>query len=150
MADPLKEIGARVAEIRKARGLSQSDLAQKAGTTQPTISALESGSKPSGIDIFMGIARGLGMSLGELLAVEKSPPAAPHSIADCVRVVTEAALNRSPSPPLDSLDRRALAALAVDDPETKAWLVERLTRAAEVAAKPVGGKNSNGDEEESG
>jgi transcriptional regulator with XRE-family HTH domain len=141
------KLGLRIKQLREAKRISQADLARLAGTSPTTLSSIELGKTDTSVGMLQEIAKALGTTASALL----SEGDAPHALEDCVRVVTEAALNRSPSPPLDSLDRRALAALAaVDDPETKAWLVERLTRAAEVAAKPVGGKNSNGDEEESG
>jgi transcriptional regulator with XRE-family HTH domain len=39
----MRSVGNRLEERRKELGLSQKELAQRAGTTQPTLSALESG-----------------------------------------------------------------------------------------------------------
>jgi len=63
-----------VAELRRARanaGLSQAELARRAGTSQATVSAYESGGKQPSIDT---LARLLKVT-GKRLAVEHGPPA---------------------------------------------------------------------------
>lgn len=54
-------IGARVKAARKARGLSQSDLAKAIGITQPTLSNLEGGRNTSSVKI-LDMARALQVS----------------------------------------------------------------------------------------
>jgi len=43
MAEPARSIGERIRQARKSRGLSQSDLAQRIGVSQPAIANWESG-----------------------------------------------------------------------------------------------------------
>lgn len=55
-----KELGDTVRKLRKAKDWSQADLAEKAGTTQQTISNVELGKYDSARDI-LAIARALGV-----------------------------------------------------------------------------------------
>src|SRR5439155_13212057 len=50
-------IAEQVAAQRKARGLSQAELAELTGTTQSAIARLESGGRPPRIDTLLRIAR---------------------------------------------------------------------------------------------
>jgi transcriptional regulator with XRE-family HTH domain len=134
-------------KFSRARGLSQKDLAKALNVSFQTVNAYMNARQGVSSDMLARFATALGVEESELTS---DPKGSPHSIADCVRVVSEAALSSS-GPPLDSLDRRALAALAtVDDPEVKAWLVDRLAHAADVASKPIGSHDPDENDEESG
>ena len=61
----------QVAQQRKARGLSQQELAELTGTTQSAIARLESGGRPPRIDTLLRIAEALDCEL----AVELRPRA---------------------------------------------------------------------------
>ena len=56
-------IAEQVAEQRKARGLSQKELAELTGTTQSAIARLESGGRPPRIDTLLRIAEALDCEL---------------------------------------------------------------------------------------
>jgi transcriptional regulator with XRE-family HTH domain len=56
-------IADQVAEHRRARGLSQKELAELTGTTQSAIARLESGGRPPRIDTLLGIAEALDCEL---------------------------------------------------------------------------------------
>jgi transcriptional regulator with XRE-family HTH domain len=56
-------IADQVAEQRRARGLSQKELAELTGTTQSAIARLESGGRPPRIDTLLGIAEALDCEL---------------------------------------------------------------------------------------
>ena len=57
----------RLRELREAKGLTQSELAEKAGTTQATVSRLESGdSQRIDFDLIDGICRALKCEPGDL------------------------------------------------------------------------------------
>jgi transcriptional regulator with XRE-family HTH domain len=56
-------IAKQVAEQRKARGLSQKELAELTGTTQSAIARLESGGRPPRIDTLLHIAEALDCEL---------------------------------------------------------------------------------------
>lgn len=49
--------------MREQRGLSQSELAKRAGLTQATISRIESGSRRGDIETLALLAAGLGLAL---------------------------------------------------------------------------------------
>jgi len=53
------QIADQVAERRRERGLSQSELARLTGTTQSAIARLESGQRPPRIDTLLRIAEAL-------------------------------------------------------------------------------------------
>jgi ribosome-binding protein aMBF1 (putative translation factor) len=53
------QIADRVAEQRRARGLSQAELASLTGTTQSAIARLEAGGRPPRIDTLLRIAAAL-------------------------------------------------------------------------------------------
>jgi ribosome-binding protein aMBF1 (putative translation factor) len=56
-------IADQVAEQRKARGLSQAELAELTGTTQSAIARLEGGGRPPRIDTLLNIAEALDCEL---------------------------------------------------------------------------------------
>ena len=57
------QIAEQVVEQRKARGLSQKELAELTGTTQSAIARLESGGRPPRIDTLLNIAEALDCEL---------------------------------------------------------------------------------------
>ena len=63
------QIAEQVASQRRARGLSQAELAELCGTTQSAIARLESGGRPPRIDTLLRIANALDCDL----AVELRP-----------------------------------------------------------------------------
>ncbi|HBS48986.1 MAG TPA: XRE family transcriptional regulator [Rhodobacteraceae bacterium] len=60
------DLGRRVREIRKARGWTLKDLAERSGLAVSTISKMERGEISLTYDRFMRLAQGLGMDVGEL------------------------------------------------------------------------------------
>jgi ribosome-binding protein aMBF1 (putative translation factor) len=57
------QIADQVAEQRRARGLSQAELAELCGTTQSAIARLESGGRPPRIDTLLRLANALDCEL---------------------------------------------------------------------------------------
>lgn len=57
-----EEFGKRVAEIRRDQGLSQAELAERAGTSQSGISQLEAGLRNPSYEMIVKIAAGLGVT----------------------------------------------------------------------------------------
>jgi ribosome-binding protein aMBF1 (putative translation factor) len=68
------EIADQVAAQRRARGLSQAELAELCGTTQSAIARLESGGRPPRIDTLLRIANALDCNL----VVELRPRTGPQ------------------------------------------------------------------------
>ncbi len=61
------EWGAKIRQLREQRGITQTELAKRAGVTRGYIAQIETGLiKESGMDTFRRLASGLGMTLDEL------------------------------------------------------------------------------------
>lgn len=58
-----ERIGARIAELRKMKGLTQEQLAEKTGFTQSNIWRVETGRYSVGIDILAKLAEALDASV---------------------------------------------------------------------------------------
>ena len=63
------EIGTRIVEIRRSRGISQEALASLAGISRTYLSNIESGRNVPGIDVLVSIASSLDVDLGALLSI---------------------------------------------------------------------------------
>jgi transcriptional regulator with XRE-family HTH domain len=64
---PKLELGRQILDLRLARGWTQKDLAQKAGTKQANISRLENGLLNPSVDMLQKIAEALDVELGVTL-----------------------------------------------------------------------------------
>lgn len=72
--------GARaIAQARKAAGLSQAELAERAGTAQAVVSRIERGAVSPSLDTFGRLARGLGMRV--VVVLEPDPRHRPEKAA---------------------------------------------------------------------
>jgi len=69
--------GPRLATLRKARGLTQVQLAEAANTTQRSISYYENDDGVPPSSVVMGLAQALQVSADELLGLKPPPKAAP-------------------------------------------------------------------------
>lgn len=68
-----KNLGARIAELRKAQNITQVQLAETLGVSQQTVTAYESGRRRMPVSSLPLIARFLGTTVEELIG-EKTPP----------------------------------------------------------------------------
>jgi transcriptional regulator with XRE-family HTH domain len=68
-----ERIGKRIAELRKAKGLTQAQLAEKTGFSQSNIGRIETGKYSVGIDVLAKIAEALGATV-ELVTEASSTP----------------------------------------------------------------------------
>lgn len=64
----LVAFGARVAELRRERGMSQADLAAASRVDRVTVSRVERGLQDLGVVRLLALAEGLGHRPGDLLA----------------------------------------------------------------------------------
>jgi len=69
-------LGARIARLRRDKGLTQVELAERLGVTQPAVSDYENGDIRLPADVVVQIARLLGVSTDELLGLKDSTPGA--------------------------------------------------------------------------
>ncbi|MGH3534659.1 MAG: helix-turn-helix domain-containing protein [Pseudonocardiaceae bacterium] len=66
------ELGRQVRELRVQRGLSQTELAKRAGMTQPAVARFEAGGTVPTSPVLERLARSLGAQLTVQLAVSSS------------------------------------------------------------------------------
>ena len=76
-----KQFGARVQALRKARKLSQEDLAAKVETSSETVSNIERGVTWPRLATIVAIAETLGVEVSELL-VDPLPPRREHPLIE--------------------------------------------------------------------
>lgn len=60
-------VGERIKELRRAAGLTQVDLADRAGLSQSEVCRMEKGQRSITVDRLSSIARALGVSASSLL-----------------------------------------------------------------------------------
>ncbi|MEW6663031.1 MAG: helix-turn-helix domain-containing protein [Bacillota bacterium] len=84
------DIGARIKQLREELGLSQNELARRAGIAQSSLSYLESGAKSPSVDTLLLICKALGVSLTEFLGETGGNSAPEHikPLLDRVRHLT--------------------------------------------------------------
>lgn len=80
----------RIQQVRLARGLSQSRLAQMVGVSRQAIGQYESGERTPGGDVLVRLAQVLGVSSSYLLGMSDSPERDDHLPPDWEQVVEEA------------------------------------------------------------
>jgi XRE family aerobic/anaerobic benzoate catabolism transcriptional regulator len=73
-SDISERLGERIRALRKAKGWRLIDLAQHSGIREVHLSYLERGEREVGLNTLLAIARGLDISLSELLKDIESKP----------------------------------------------------------------------------
>ncbi|MBI4652287.1 helix-turn-helix transcriptional regulator [Candidatus Desantisbacteria bacterium] len=71
MSEIEQKIGRNIYNIRKAKGLTQNDVADIAGLSNDYISLIERAKRHPSIHILIRIAKGLGVQLPDLINIEK-------------------------------------------------------------------------------
>lgn len=71
--DIVRRFAARLREMRLARGMTQADLATTAKVTETYITRLEAGRAAPGIDLVGRLAKGLNITVADLLPQEDPP-----------------------------------------------------------------------------
>lgn len=66
-------LGSAIRSLRSARGLTQIELAMRAGLSRATVSALETGHANPSVSTLTAIARPLGQTFAELVALGSRP-----------------------------------------------------------------------------
>jgi len=74
MASTDELVRARLKALRVERGLSQEEVAERAGMAASTLSRLESGARRLALDHLTPLARALGVDVGDLLAPATADP----------------------------------------------------------------------------
>jgi XRE family transcriptional regulator, regulator of sulfur utilization len=86
---PASAVGARIREVRSARGWSLSELARRSGLGKGTLSELEAGTRNATLDTLYAVSGPLGVGLADLLAPVRTaaPLVVPGDDGDPVRAV---------------------------------------------------------------
>lgn len=71
----------KLRQIREQKGLTQQELEALSGVNQATISGIETGASSTRVNTLRKLAAALGVSPGDLLGDEDSPPAADDTAA---------------------------------------------------------------------
>lgn len=79
MRTDLKQFGQRVRELRLAAGMSQEDLADRAGLHRTYIGGIERGERNIGLLNVFRLAGTFGISVADLFATKPHSTAAAHS-----------------------------------------------------------------------
>ena len=75
----LREVGKRVAHVRKDRGWTQEQLAEAIGIEAVSLSRLETGDRALSLSTLARISDALNVELGDLLDVQRDIPASDHA-----------------------------------------------------------------------
>jgi transcriptional regulator with XRE-family HTH domain len=100
-ASPLAGLGRRLFEERKRAGLSQADLARRAGVSQAAVSNWESGRRKPDLDDLFGLASSLDIDVAGLLPQTRQPAPA------LLRAQAERLASDHLRSAVDSLERKA-------------------------------------------
>ena len=116
-AEIVRLFAARLREVRRSRGLTQAELAERAAVAASYVGRLEGGGVAPGIDLVARLAAALGTGVHDLLP--DGPPADPDAVLR------------------EQAARRAEALVQTADRETLLMLTPLLARLAE---SPVGSR----------
>ncbi len=71
--DIVQRFAQRLRELRRSRGMTQKELAERASLTETYLSRLESAGSTPGIDLVARLADALGASIHDLLPISSEP-----------------------------------------------------------------------------
>ena len=83
------EVGRRLREARRRRGLSQSEVSQSAGITQASLSNYETGKRELPLSTILNLAAALDVSLGDLMETPEIIVLRDSRIANAVRALMD-------------------------------------------------------------
>src|SRR3546814_16886173 len=63
MSEELRQVGARLRDVRRERGLTLDELASRSGLSMSTLSRLESGKRQASLALLLPLTRTLGISI---------------------------------------------------------------------------------------
>src|SRR3954462_14597715 len=96
MARTHQLVPARLEAFRVERGLSQEEVAKRAGMATSTLSRLESGARRLALDHLTPLARALGVEVGDLLAPVADDPRVREETRTVDGIVFRALSRRAP------------------------------------------------------
>ncbi|WP_133742969.1 helix-turn-helix domain-containing protein [Actinorugispora endophytica] len=72
LSDVLAAVGPRLRGLRRTRGITLSDLAERTGISESTLSRLESGGRRPNLELLLPLARVYGVPLDELVGAPRT------------------------------------------------------------------------------
>jgi transcriptional regulator with XRE-family HTH domain len=97
-------IGQRIHEVRRARRLTQREVARRTGIVEPFLSRIENNHAQPSVSTLERLAEAMGVTLGDLLAVEPARFKPPCPVSQSGRCIAE--LIYQPGPRAPSTDER--------------------------------------------
>ena len=85
-----KTLGVMIAELRKEKGMTQLELAEKMGVTDKAVSKWERDLSCPDINFLPNLAEILGVSVDELLQIKKDAENPSQSVQDIVQLILKA------------------------------------------------------------
>lgn len=76
------EFGARIRDLRRARGLTQERLAERAGRDRSYVGGVERGERNPTLDVIHSLAEGLDVEMAELFATGRRADEQPRLAAE--------------------------------------------------------------------
>ena len=80
-----KELGARIAALRKEHGLTQTQLADELGLTQQMVASCEVGRRRVPVSLLPAIAEALAVTLEQLIGQKATPPSGVRRLSSSSR-----------------------------------------------------------------
>src|SRR3546814_10450522 len=74
MSEELRQVGARLRDVRRERGLTLDELASRSGMSMSTLSRLESGKRQASLELLLPLTRQLGIRIDDLVQPETPDP----------------------------------------------------------------------------
>jgi transcriptional regulator with XRE-family HTH domain len=74
MVRELEQVGPRLRAVRRSRGWTLDELAERAGMSTSTLSRLESGKRQASLELLLPLTRQLGIRIDDLLPVDAQDP----------------------------------------------------------------------------
>jgi HTH-type transcriptional regulator / antitoxin HipB len=90
-----EQLGNAIRRARKKRGMSQSELGEKAGLRQETISLIENGNPAAKLETILAVLSALGLELHINPRVSQGLISAAHGLPDANSKITKAAKGES-------------------------------------------------------
>src|SRR3546814_15318702 len=78
MSEELRQVGARLRDVRRERGLTLDELASRSGMSMSTLSRLESGKRQASLELLLPLTRQLGIRIDHLVQPETPDPPVPR------------------------------------------------------------------------
>src|SRR3546814_19218663 len=67
MSEELRQVGARLRDVRRERGLTLDELASRSGMSMSTLSRLESGKRQASLEMLLLLTRQLGLRIADIV-----------------------------------------------------------------------------------